>query len=243
MAYKEKNEFLNSYSNLELKNTELKQKNEELIIMNEELSKKNYAEILDSKLVINGMENADLKNCIAIINNKIFYDDSIIHNITGQKIRFDNTQNIVFYGNEEVNQITKVEFSDISDILYNGQVYWKYSTSDDTSFLVGGKEYSNGFAIGCDHSLFGEGDGYVLFNLEGKYNQIEFDVGKTDEYEMQDVTMKLYLNGQMVEQYELSAQTPSKHISFGLNNAEDLKILLTGGTLVKYGFYNIILSK
>ncbi len=56
---------------------------------------------------------------------------------------------------------------------------------------MGSTTYNKGFVIYDDHSLFGEGDGYALFDLQGKYSKITFDVGRTNEYEKQDVLLKV----------------------------------------------------
>lgn len=136
----------------------------------------------------------------------------------------------------------KIPFSKVSDILYNGKVYWKYSSDGEETFTVAGKEYSEGFVIGCDHSLFGEGDGFALFNLDGKYSNLEFDVGKTDDYELQNVTVKIFLDGSLVEKYDLSSEKTTSHISLPLYNAVEMKILVTCGSRVKYGFCNVVFT-
>lgn len=198
------------------------------------------ADIIDAKLVINGLEIAEMRKCIALVDGEVYFSSNVLSSITGESLRYNSEQSTIFYGAQ--NEVTKIPFSDVSDILYNGQVYWKYTSAGTDSFTVAGKEYADGFVIGCDHSLFGEGDGYVLFNLQGDYTKLEFDVGKTDNYEIQDVTVKIFLDGAMTEQYELSGETTSEHIEVNLNNASDLKILITGGSRVTYGFFNVVFT-
>lgn len=206
-----------------------------------ELSNRTFAEIVDAKLIVDGLGTSrEMKRSVALVNGKEYFDGNVIYAITGNMPEYDVAQDMIFWGNQK--QITKVPFSDISDILYNGKVYWKYGPADNNSFSVAGKEYSDGFVIGCDHSLFGDGDGYALFNLEEKYTEMSFDVGKTDSYEIQNVTLKIFLDGAFTEQYKLSGESSSTHITVSLNNANDLKMLLTDGSRVLYGFYNVVFA-
>lgn len=125
---------------------------------------------------------------------------------------------------------------------YEGKVYWTYTSDNSDTITMAGKKYTNAFALGCDYSLFGGGDGYALFNLNSRYKTLSFDVGKIDEYEMQDVTLNIYLDGRLKDSYELSAEAISKHITVDLNNALQLKLEITGGSRVKYGFVNAIIK-
>lgn len=227
-----------NYTSLKEEYGELEEEYEELEQRYEELSSRTFAELSDASLIIDGLKVSELNKCIALVNGKVFFDANVLYTFAGEKPDYDDKQNAIFWGNR--NEITKVSFSEISDVLYNGQVYWKYVSTGSSSFTVAGKSYNVGFVIGCDHSLFGEGDGYALFNLQGKYTELEFDVGKTDDYEIQDVTLQVFLNGELSEQYELSGQATSRHIVVPLNNANDVKLLLVGGSRVKYGFFNVV---
>ncbi len=130
-----------------------------------------------------------------------------------------------------------------TDVLYDGVCYKKFTSATGESFSIGSQTYYEGFEIWDDHSLFGDGDGYALFDLQGKYSEISFDVGRTNEYEMQDVTLKVYLNDKFVEDYPLSAQSGHKSITINLAYAKNMKLEVTGGSRVKYGFVNVYLKK
>ena len=104
---------------------------------------------------------------------------------------------------------------------------------------MGSKTYNNGFVMYDAHSLFGKGDGYTLFDLGGECSKISFSVGRTNEYEKQDVTLKVYLNGEYIEEYSLNAQSPPMYLEIDLAYANDLKLEITGGSRVKYGFADV----
>jgi hypothetical protein len=228
------------YNVLDANYASLEEEHEILEQEYEDLCNRTFAELSDASLIVDGLKVSELSKCIALVNGKVFFDANVLYTFTGEKPEYDDKQNAIFWGDR--NEITKVSFSEISDVLYNGQVYWKYISTGSSSFTVAGKSHNVGFVIGCDHSLFGEGDGYALFSLQGKYTEMEFDVGKTDDYEIQDVTLQVFLNGELSEQYELSGQATSKHIVVPLNNANDVKLLLVGGSRVKYGFFNVIFA-
>lgn len=128
-----------------------------------------------------------------------------------------------------------------TNVLYDGLCYKLYLPSEGDSFSMGSKTYNNGFVMYDDHSLFGEGDGYTLFDLGGEYSKISFYVGRTNEYEKQDVTLKVYLNGEYIEEYSLNAQSPPIYLEIDLTYANNLKLEITGGSRVKYGFADVIL--
>ncbi|WP_314066028.1 hypothetical protein [uncultured Vagococcus sp.] len=82
----------------------------------------------------------------------------------------------------------------------------------------------------------------ALFNLDGQHSKVDFDVGKIDSSGLEDVKMKNYLDGEISEQHNLSAQVPSIHFSIPTNGAKSLKIQLVDGSS-NFGFCNIVLIK
>lgn len=142
---------------------------------------------------------------------------------------------------EKILSETKIDLFN-TNVLYDGVCYGTYLPSEENTFSMGSTAYNKGFVIFDDHSLFGEGDGYALFDLQGKYSRMTFDVGRTNEYEKQDVILKVYLNGEYSEEYSLNGQSPPIFLEINLNYANNLKLEITGRSRVKYGFTNVILS-
>lgn len=70
---------------------------------------------------------------------------------------------------------------------------------------------------------------------------MSFLVGRTNEYEKQDVILKVYLNNEYVEEYSLNSQSSPVSLTIDLNYANNLKLEITGGSRVKYGFANVLL--
>lgn len=229
----------------------LKEDNEKLKSVNEDLEKKiadlnSLPEVLfkTPNYIRDGLKMQDKVNkAVAIIDGDTYYSESFINRTFDQSISFNADENTVYYNTDSNHAETGETKIDLfsTNVLYEGNCYSKYSPSDGNSFSMGSKTYNKGFVIYDDHSLFGEGDGYALFDLQGKYSKISFDVGRTNEYEMQDVKLQLYLNGEYITEYDLDAESPPIPLELDLAYANDMKLLITGGSRVKYGFTNVIL--
>lgn len=68
-----------------------------------------------------------------------------------------------------------------------------------------------------------------------------FNVGRTNDYEKEDVILKVYLNDEYKEEYSLRAQSPPVQLKIDLNYANSMKLEITGGGRVMYGFTNVVL--
>ena len=200
-------------------------------------------EFKNPRLISDGLKVQDsINKSVIVIENSNYYSEGILNLVLHDKFSYDFEENTVFYntGEEKIFSEAKIDLFD-TEVLYEGVCYGKILPSDGKDFSMGSKTYNKGFIICDDHSLFGEGDGYALFDLQGKYSKMTFDVGRTNEYEKQDVVLKVYLNDEYVEEYPLNAQSPPVSLEIGLNYANDMKLEISGGSRVKYGFANAIL--
>ncbi len=106
-----------------------------------------------------------------------------------------------------------------------------YSLKD--SFIMSGQTYKYGFTMGDEGNLY--------FNLGGKYEWIEFDVGHEDGSGMSDLNIHVYLDGELAETIRGIATEPPRHISFPLDNANEMRIELEYADYNPgYGFANIM---
>lgn len=218
----------------------LKNENEDF---KEKMSDIPNIELKSTDIIINGLKTQENVNkAVAVIDGNNYYSESIINQVLDNKFIYDVGENTLFYNTSGENIVseTKIELLD-TNVLYDGTCYEKILPSDGKDFSIGSKSYNKGFIIYDDHTLFGDGDGYALFDLQGEYSKIAFDVGRTNEYEKQDVTLKVYLDNKYVEEYSLNAESPAVYIEINLNYANHMKLQITGGSRVKYGFANAIL--
>lgn len=202
-----------------------------------------YFDIKNSTLISDGLKIEDSVNkSVIIVDNNLYYSAGMLNLIYPNQLNYDSNKNTVFYNSkgENVSNETRIDLFS-TNVLYDGICYTTFLPSEGNTFSMGSNTYNKGFVIADDHSLFGEGDGYALFDLQGKYSKITFDVGRTNEYEKQDVVLKVYLNNEYVEEYSLSAQSPPVQLEINLNYADNMKLEIIGGNRVKYGFANLVL--
>ena len=106
-------------------------------------------------------------------------------------------------------------------------------------FEMMGERYGHGF------TLRDSSDQYAIFNLNGEYQSLEFDVGHVDGSLMYDGSFKIYLDGEYAQTIEVSSNMIVTHMTIPLNYAIQLKIKGTNGQIRDdpvYGFANAILS-
>lgn len=115
--------------------------------------------------------------------------------------------------------------------------YW-FNTP--TSFEMSGKTYAHGFTLTANN-VFTDGIGYALFNLNGKYSNLEFDFGHKDGSDMNEGgKYYFYLDGKLVKTISVNPEMLVKHYQIPLNKALQMKIVaedLYSGTV--YGFANV----
>lgn len=205
------------------------------------LGKKNFADLKKSDLIVDGLEVNKGTSSLAIIDGENYYHGNVVNQLIDNKIQYDEEQDKIFVGNEDVNKVDKLKFSDIDKILYDGKSYRKYDEEENESFSVAGNDHERGFTI--TSSSYSK-DNYVLINLNGKYKKMSFDVGKIqDSYgDIQDAKMKIYLDGNESRSETISAETPSTAYEVEVQNAKSLKIALTDSNDT-FGFYNIVFTK
>lgn len=96
----------------------------------------------------------------------------------------------------------------------------RYSTP--TTITMAGQKYANCIA-------WSSGYGYALYNLNGKYNTLEFDVGHVDGKSMSDSTLNIYLDGELSFSLDLTSEMLPTHISVPLYGALQMKIEMGSG--------------
>ena len=110
-----------------------------------------------------------------------------------------------------------------------------------TTFEMAGQTYTHGFTASTGNT------GYALFNLDGNYSTLSFDLGHIDSTHLTDAQICIYLDGELSQVIDASAESMVTHFDIPLHNALQLKIALDGtgwSAYVNphYGFANCELS-
>ena len=92
-----------------------------------------------------------------------------------------------------------------------------YST--DMIYTMTGKKYTNGMSLDDNNG------GMAIFNLNGQYETLEFDIGHIDGKNMEDGQYYIYLDGDLYDIIELTPEMLPKHYSIPLDNALQMKIV------------------
>lgn len=236
MAIKERGDLEQTIDSISNENVQLKNQLEDMVDAN----------IYSPALVIEGLkkENSIGKGVVEVDGNTYFSSD-MCWRIWENKPVFDKTNNVVFFSeNNEVLTESKVDLID-ENVIYDGKYLTIYQPSKGETFSMGSDTFNKGFTIGSDnYSIFGEGNGYALFDLKGKYSKLYINVARVNRSDLgiEDATLKVYLNGEYKTEYSLSGQKPPTAITIDLNYADNLKLEVCGSKIV-YGFANCTLEK
>ncbi len=93
------------------------------------------------------------------------------------------------------------------------------------------------YAHCCTFDFF---NSYALFNINGQYNTLSFDVGHVDGKSAVDGTLSIYLDGELSYSMELDPEALPKHVEIPLYNALQLKIAVEHDSVwAPYGMGNI----
>ncbi len=116
-----------------------------------------------------------------------------------------------------------------------------YQTTGDYStpatISMAGQKYANGFVLGETDGTDYLTSGTALFNLNGQYNTLEFDVGHIDGRSMGNCTLNLYLDGTLAFSTDMTPEMLPTHYSVPLRGALQMKLETVGydGNAWKYG--------
>lgn len=78
---------------------------------------------------------------------------------------------------------------------------------------MAGQKYANGCRLGM-----------ALFNLNGKYDTLSFDVGHVDNTRMNNSTLYIYLDGELAFSLDLASEMMPQHYEVKLHGALQMKM-------------------
>lgn len=86
-------------------------------------------------------------------------------------------------------------------------------------------------------------DGFALFNTNGEYASLEFDIGHIDGTDTAGTELKIYLDGKYYDSINLTGDMLLTHVSIPLNYALQLKLEWVGTHWYEqhYGIVNSVL--
>lgn len=140
----------------------------------------------------------------------------------GKAVKWDGKSRTVYIG--------KIPGQD----MYLNDVCPPYETAGvekPETITMAGVVYTNGYTFGNDN--------YALFNLNGQFSHLEFDVGHVDSQQTYDATLKVYLDGSLAYSKALTADALPEHVTIPLNGALQMKIVIEDAWAnYSFGYYN-----
>lgn len=133
---------------------------------------------------------------------------------------------------DKVNKATPTYLLDVVK-PYSSNSYTEYINGE--TFKMGGKEYTNGFTLSVD-------GGNSIFNMEGKYNTISFNIGHCDETDMEDGELKIYCDSVLKSTKKIDKEALPQKISVDITGVKQIKFELSGDWRATYGFGNVIVK-
>lgn len=200
-------------------------------------------EYKNSSFIKDGLKVEDNVNrSVALIENHIYYSDYIINKALENKLSYNPETNIISFSSDGRNLQpgTKTDLFD-TKVLYGGDHCETFIPSDGRTFSMGSNTYNKGFILRNPYSSYFENEVIALFDLQGRYSKITFDSGRLNESNVENATLKIYLDGVYTGEFALDGSQPPQLVSIDLNYAKSLKLELVSGYVV-YGFANIVLE-
>lgn len=87
---------------------------------------------------------------------------------------------------------------------------------------MSGNNYADALSFRTDS------DSYALFNLNGAYSKLNFDVGHIDGKSMEAAMLNIYLDGELSFSQDLDGEMLPTHCEVILDNAQQMKIEIMG---------------
>ncbi len=126
----------------------------------------------------------------------------------------------------KVEKATPTYLLDVCD-PYASSGYKEYVNGE--LIKMGGTSYTNAFSLS---------EGYALFNIESNYSTLSFTVGHCDGTEMRSTTIKIYCDGILKEEIEMTAEDLPQKVTIDITGVNQLKIE-SSQYWTNYGFANV----
>lgn len=159
---------------------------------------------------------------VFIYNGTTYLPVRAVSDALGVPVQWDGSTRSVYLGNDP--RMTNY----LPDVC---PPYQSHEYKTPATFKMAGVDYAHGFTLRCH-------GGYALFNLNGSYNTLEFDLGFV-EGDKVDCHIDILLDGQVSQSIEMGSEDLPKHFVVPLNGALQLKIVNGPyGNTGCYGFAN-----
>lgn len=151
-------------------------------------------------------------------------------NLAGMNVEWDGATQSVYLWDELPMDGTYL--LDVCPPYEISKYYEAYMQADGKSFKMAGNKFSNGFTLGSSER-------YAIFNLNGKYSNIEFTIGRLDGGSMINTTVSFFLDNKLIKEVYVKAEGLPQTVKIPVEHGLQLKILTSnnegGGADIGFG--------
>lgn len=194
------------------------------------LDNRDIVETKKAQLMESGLKQELTESTVLLYNGCPFFPLSTLCDIYPGTVSFDTKDLSIILG-----EIVP-EKGYLLDVCPPYQTDERYSSP--TYMTMCGENYLHGIQMNWDV-------GYSYFNLNGNYSTLEFDLGHIDGGAMVDGILQIYLDGQFVEEYNLSCNSLVRHYTLNLKKAHQMQFSWESNvnhSIIDFGMANITVA-
>lgn len=179
-----------------------------------------------------------------IYNGTTYLPVRAVGNAIGKQVSWDGNTKTVYLGDAPNSKKWLMDLCPPYETDYGYYAANGNTTDGTNSFKMAGQSYSRGFMVAFCAEDVGTN---VLFNLNGQYSTLDFDLGPVDGHSGLPLLLKFYLDGELTETIEMTSEDLPRHCSVNLNRALQMKVVAVsaegnGWWETPYGIANAELS-
>lgn len=187
-------DVLDDNTDLEIQNEKLNEQVTSLTEKNEELQKLVRYDIAFKKykMYFGDREiTADPETSFIEVNDKLYFAQEVIENLTDDDVKLDEENDIVYIGKYPETQVSLLSACEPYDMGEG------FSLASEQPFKIQSNTYRNGFRLDAYY-------GYqrtVKFNLNNRYTQLSFRLGHIDETDLNhEFILRIYVDNNVVQE-------------------------------------------
>lgn len=175
---------------------------------------------MNIKLVVDGVEVTpkDANGTVVepfVHNGTTYLPVRAVGAAIGKEVDWDGNTRTVYIGD-----IPGKVNNDYLEPYQTDKYSYTYSNDPTKHFTMMGAKYTQGFVTSSNW-----GDATALFNLDGRYSSIEFDLGHIDKGSNSIGILHIFVDGKLVQDIDLAGDMQTKHISVPVNYGLQLKLV------------------
>ena len=153
--------------------------------------------------------------------------------MAGMRVDWDGATNSVLLWDEIPGPGTYL--LDVCQPYETSKYYEEYRQYEGEAFQMAGKKYTNGFILGSSGR-------YAIFNLDSKYSDLEFTIGRLDGGNMINQTVHFFADQKLIKEIDVPAEGLPQTVKIPIKYCRQLKILVTNdeGGGADTGFGNVM---